>query len=178
MWPRCLMESEYVQVGWLSASDAPSLDAATELLACEIGRFSREKLAQLASGGASRVAIGRMGPEGRIVGVGAGELRRNDIRKLEVFGRDAIADLRGRALGILSSFAVDSELRKRGIGRTLANALIGWLRGEGCQVLVATSWDWGGPNPSLPGLEGIGFATRARVDGETYRRTNLGGESC
>ena len=66
----------------------------------------------------------------------------------------------------------------RGIGQRVAHELLAWLAEGGCDLAVASSWVSGGPNPSLPGLQKLGFRAIAEQPGEVHRVRNLGGRPC
>jgi ribosomal protein S18 acetylase RimI-like enzyme len=93
-----------------------------------------------------------------LVGVAVAELLSpSNMSYYHRFGEDAV-DLIGRhTVGNLSALAVRPHLRGQGIGQCMTAEVMRWLRRRDCDLLVATSWLSGGPNPSRPLFEKLGF---------------------
>lgn len=116
--------------------------------------------------------------DGHVVCVGMAGRLGDDLRLFASFGEEALALLRRHRVGLLDSMAVAPGLRARGIGQRVAQELMTWLKEGGCDLAVAPSWVSGGPNPSRPGLEKLGFRAIAEQPGEEHRVRNLGGRPC
>jgi GNAT superfamily N-acetyltransferase len=93
-----------------------------------------------------------------LVGVAVAELLSpTNMSYYHRFGEHAV-DLIGRhTVGNLSALAVRPHLRGQGIGQCMTAEVMRWLRRSGCDLLVAISWLSGGPNPSRPFFERLGF---------------------
>jgi GNAT superfamily N-acetyltransferase len=88
------------------------------------------------------------------------------------FGAGALALLGRHTVGSLAGIAVQPSLRGQGIGQGLMAGVIGWLRQEGCDLLITISWVSRGPNPSRPLFEKLGFTYVAEVP-DVYLQDSL-----
>jgi GNAT superfamily N-acetyltransferase len=167
-----------VTVRTLALDDAAELAAAAEVLAPAFGAgaFSASRIGELAADPA-RLVLGAW-TGSRLVCLGMAERVVPSLRFFEPYGADALALLARHRIGHLSSMATASDVRARGIGQRVARELCAWLSEHGCDLAVAASWVSGGPNPSAPGLEKLGFRPIARSSGEAHRMHNLGGRPC
>jgi GNAT superfamily N-acetyltransferase len=78
---------------------------------------------------------------------------------LELFDRGDGDPGRGAGVGSLRDLAVVPDARGQGVGRTLAEAALRFLTDAGCARAVTLSWVHGGPHPSRPLFERLGFTS-------------------
>jgi GNAT superfamily N-acetyltransferase len=79
------------------------------------------------------------------------------------FGSEATA-LFGGTVGSVEAVAVEPAFRRRGIGALLATTTVDWMRGQGCQAVVALSWLSGRPDSSPPLFRRLGFREGPTVE--------------
>jgi GNAT superfamily N-acetyltransferase len=161
----------------LNDNDQEALREASGVLQEAFGPgYPEERLARLIQEPARLILGARL--DARIVCVGMAVRLGDDLRLFASFGEEALELLRRHRIGLLDSMAVAPGLRARGIGQRVAHKLMAWLADGGCDLAVAPSWVSGGPNPSQPGLEKLGFRAIAEQPGEEHRVRNLGGRPC
>ncbi|MDI1451093.1 GNAT family N-acetyltransferase [Polyangium sp. 6x1] len=161
----------------LKDTDPGALHEASRVLHEAFGSgYPEERLARLIQEPARLILSARL--DAHIVCVGMAVRLGDDLRLFASFGEEALARLRRHRVGLLDSMAVASGLRAKGIGQRVAHELMAWLIEGGCDLAVAASWVSGGPNPSQPGLEKLGFQAIAEQPGEDHRIRNLGGRPC
>lgn len=71
--------------------------------------------------------------------------------------------LRGHKVGVFTTMSVTEEFQGCGVGQALARARLQWLKGQGCTVILGTSWVSGLPHSSDRVFEKLGFRVVGRV---------------
>jgi GNAT superfamily N-acetyltransferase len=161
----------------LNDSDQEALREASSVLHDAFGpAYPEERLVTLIREPERLILTAQL--EGHVVCVGMAVRLGDDLRLFEFYSEDTLTRLRRHRVGLMDSMAVAPGLRAKGIGQRVAHKLMAWLTDGGCDLAVAPSWVSGGPNPSGPGLEKLGFHAIAELAGEVHRVRNMGGRPC
>ena len=93
----------------------------------------------------------------QLCGAALGEVLDEDRTWFAPFGTAGRAAIGEGPTGLLTGIAIRPGHRAQGRGQTLARPLLRHLEDRGCTRIIAVSWLSGGPNPSGPLLERLGF---------------------
>ena len=165
------------QIELLKSENREDLISCLEILQEAFGNwFSEESVHAMASNPDYFIAIIRT--HGRIGFVGMATRKVNAEAKFGVYGTEPQALLKGKRVGLIESCATAPYARGRGMAFQAFSYLIQLLKDSGCELIAASSWNWGKKDQSKGIFERMGFQTMAEVTGEAYRQTNLKGGPC
>ena len=164
----------------LRPAGSDELAAAADLLCESLGEnaFSADGLGAKVAEGALLMLLFE---EGILRGAGLSEVLGEDRAWFAPFGEAGRAAMGAGKVGLLTGMAVAPGHRARGLGAALAGPLLRHLEEQGCARIIAVSWLSGGPNPSGPLLERLGFepvCEAADVFWEDSRRYGLVCPTC
>ena len=163
----------------LLASDGTYLAAAEKLLNRELGRglYPPGRLAMDAADPTAAVWIAIDAAPQPVGAAVARLLIPEDVAYYEAFGPEA-AKLFNGTVGSYEAVAVEPGFRRRGTGRLLTEASLGWMREQGCDVAVTLAW-LSGRKDSSPHLFGrLGFHEWGTVKRFYYEESLRDGWEC
>jgi len=163
----------------LGPEDATLIVAAEGLLNRELGQglYPPARLARDAADPTAAVWIAREAAAQPVGAAVARLLIPEDSGYYERFGPEAVELLTG-TVGSYEAVAVEPEFRRRGVGRLLTEASLGWMRLQGCDIAVTLAWLSGSMDSSPELFRRLGFRQGPTVDRFYYGESLRDGWLC
>lgn len=149
------------------------------LLNRELGRglYPRGRLARDAADPTAAVWIAIDAPPQPVGAAVARLLIPEDVTYYEAFGPEAVKLFKGE-VGSYEAVAVEPGFRRRGTGRLLTEAGLGWMREQGCDVAVTLAWLSGRKDSSPHLFRRLGFHEWGTVNRFYYEESLRDGWEC
>ncbi len=163
----------------LEAGDDEALTEVRHLFDAELGAdlYSAQAMRQTAAEPTATVVVARAGEH--LAGAAVARIQvPEDIDYYRRFGTAAQRLFTGRRVGSLEALAVLRDRRRQGLGRTLVEARLDWLRARGCDAAVAVSWVSGRPGGSAQLFRSLGFDEGPSVAEFYYEESLRDGWTC